>query len=102
MVMPPDQDGPPPPPDGDVPRGPHVPRGPRAYLRLALGWVLVIAGLPMFFTPIPLGVIMVAAGLFVLARTSVRARGVLYGLFRRFPETLSPVRRTVERLGRRG
>ena len=102
MVMPSDQDGTLPPPDGDVPPGPHVPRGPRAYLRLALGWVLVIAGLPMFFTPIPLGVIMVAAGLFVLARTSVRARGVLYGLFQRFPETLSPVRRTVERLGRRG
>lgn len=100
--MPSDQDGTLPPPDGDVPPGPHVPRGPRAYLRLALGWVLVIAGLPMFFTPIPLGVIMVAAGLFVLARTSVRARGVLYGLFQRFPETLSPVRRTVERLGRRG
>ena len=96
MVMPSDQDGTLPPPDGDVPRGP------RAYLRLALGWVLVIAGLPMFFTPIPLGIIMVAAGLFVLARTSVRARGVLYGLFQRFPETLSPVRRTVERLGRRG
>ena len=96
MVMPPDEDGNPPPPGDDVPTGP------RAYLRLALGWFLVIAGLPMFFTPIPLGVAMVAAGLFILARTSARARSVLHGLFQRFPETLSPVRRTVERLGRRG
>lgn len=77
-----------------------APTGLRAYLWLSLGWFLLIAGLPMFLTPIPLGAIMVAAGVIILARSSARVRSLFRRIYRRFPVTLRPVRRAIARLQR--
>ncbi len=76
--------------------------GLRTYLWLSLGWLLILAGLPMFLTPIPLGAIMIAAGVVILARSSARARSMLRRAYRRFPETLRPVRKAIARLRGRG
>ena len=76
--------------------------GIRTYLWLSLGWLLILAGLPLFLTPIPLGAIFVAAGVVILARSSARARSLLRRVYRRFPVALRPVRRAIGLLRRRG
>ena len=76
--------------------------GLRAYLWLSLGWLLILAGLPLFLTPIPLGAILIATGLLILARSSARARSVMLRVYRRFPVTLRPIRRAIALLRRRG
>lgn len=62
----------------------------RAFKRLvgsAGGLTLVLVGIPIFLTPIPLGSPMIALGLFLLLQTSARARLLRRLLARRYPET---------------
>ena len=51
------------------------------------GLTLVVIGLPVFVTPIPLGTPLIALGLFLLLRTSSWARLLRRRLARRYPET---------------
>ena len=51
------------------------------------GLTLVAIGVPIFVTPIPLGLPLIALGLFLLLRTSSRARLLRRRLTRRYPET---------------
>ena len=48
----------------------------RRVLRLMLGWLLVLVGLPLFLLPVPLSFAVMALGLFLLAQESfwVQAR----------------------------
>jgi hypothetical protein len=48
---------------------------------------LVVVGVPLFVTPIPLGLPLIALGLFLLLQTSSRARLLRRRLARRYPET---------------
>jgi hypothetical protein len=48
---------------------------------------LVVVGIPVFVTPIPLGLPLIALGLFLLLQTSSRARLLRRRLARRYPET---------------
>lgn len=54
---------------------------------VAGGLTLVAIGVPIFATPIPLGLPLIALGLFLLLRTSPRARLLRRRLARRYPET---------------
>lgn len=54
---------------------------------LTSGVALVVVGIPIFITPIPLGLPMIALGLFLLLQTSARARLLRRLLARRYPET---------------
>lgn len=54
---------------------------------LTSGLTLVVIGIPVFVTPIPLGLPMIALGLFLLLQTSARARLLRRLLARRYPET---------------
>jgi hypothetical protein len=51
------------------------------------GLTLVLVGIPVFVTPIPLGLPMIALGLFLLLQTSARARLLRRLLARRHLET---------------
>ena len=51
------------------------------------GLALVVIGVPVFVTPIPLGMPLIALGLFLLLRTSSWARLLRRRLTRRYPET---------------
>lgn len=51
------------------------------------GLTLVAIGVPIFVTPIPFGLPLIALGLFLLLRTSSRARLLRRRLARRHPET---------------
>lgn len=51
------------------------------------GLTLVAIGVPIFVTPIPFGLPLIALGLFLLLRTSSRARLLRRRLARRYPET---------------
>lgn len=42
-----------------------------------LGIVLILAGLPIFWTPVPIGLVMIAAGLALLIANSDSARDVV-------------------------
>jgi hypothetical protein len=60
--------------------------------------VLLVAGLAVFLTPLPLGAAMVGLALVVLVRVSPTARLVRRGLSRRYPATarrLDTLRRRV-------
>jgi hypothetical protein len=48
---------------------------------------LVVVGIPVFVTPIPLGLPLIALGLFLLLQTSSRARLLRRRVARRYPET---------------
>ena len=54
-------------------------------LRLAAGWALVVAGAVTTPTPVPLGALMVLAGLCLIARDSRRLRAAIRHLRGRFP-----------------
>jgi len=51
------------------------------------GLTLVAIGVPIFVTPIPFGLPLIALGLFLLLRTSSWARLLRRRLTRRYPET---------------
>jgi hypothetical protein len=51
------------------------------------GLTLVVVGIPIFVTPIPLGSPMIVLGLLLLLQTSARARLLRRLLARRYPET---------------
>jgi hypothetical protein len=51
----------------------------------ATGALLVVVGVPLFISPIPLGALVVGVGLALLWRTSRRARLVRRALRRRWP-----------------
>lgn len=50
------------------------------------GLTLIVIGVPVFATPIPLGLPLIALGLFLLLQTSSRARLLRRRLARRYPE----------------
>lgn len=56
-------------------------------LGVTSGLTLVVVGVPLFFTPIPLGLPLIALGLFLLLQTSSRARLLRRRLARRYPDT---------------
>jgi len=51
------------------------------------GLTLIAVGIPVFVMPIPLGLPLIALGLFLLLRTSSRARLLRRRLGRRYPQT---------------
>lgn len=51
-----------------------------------LGVLLILAGLPLFWTPIPIGLIMIAAGLALLISNSDMAREFVRARRRRNPK----------------
>lgn len=51
------------------------------------GLTLVVIGVPIFVTPIPFGLPLIALGLFLLLRTSSWARLLRRRLTRRYPQT---------------
>jgi alkylated DNA nucleotide flippase Atl1 len=59
--------------------------------------LLVVTGVPLFVTPIPVGAVMVGAGLALLLRASPHARLVRRALARRFPGTAARMDRLVRR-----
>lgn len=64
------------------------------------GLTLVVVGVPVFLTPVPLGLPLIAVGLFLLLQTSSRARLLRRRLARRYPQTalrLDAARRELER-----
>lgn len=74
------------------------------WLRLAAGWFLVVSGAIITPTPIPIGLIMVAIGLGLLATESAFVRNRLRGVRRRFPAfcaRLRDVRHRVPRFAQR-
>lgn len=56
-----------------------------AFVYQILGWLLIVVGLPLFWTPIPVGLILIAIGLSLLIANSDRARDVLRERRRRHP-----------------
>jgi hypothetical protein len=50
------------------------------------GLTLIVVGVPVFIMPIPLGLPMIALGVFLLLQTSSRARLLRRRLARRYPE----------------
>ena len=54
-------------------------------LRLAIGWSLIGAGALAMLTPVPVGALMVLAGLCLVARDNRRLRGAIRHLRGRFP-----------------
>lgn len=48
-----------------------------------IGVVLIVAGLPLFWTPIPVGLILIAAGLALIVSNSDRARDGVRALRRK-------------------
>lgn len=50
------------------------------------GLTLIVVGVPVFIMPIPLGLPMIALGLFLLLQTSARARLLRRRLALRYPE----------------
>ena len=69
-------------------------------LRLALGWGLFVAGALVTPTPVPLGVLMMLAGLCLIARDNRRLRGAIRHLRGRFPRLSARVRVLRHRLPR--
>jgi hypothetical protein len=61
-------------------RSPHA-----RLLRLASGWALVVVGALTTPTPVPLGALLVLAGLCILARESRWLRGTIRHLRGRYP-----------------
>ena len=60
-------------------------RGLARWWRLVLGWVLVASGAVIAPTPIPVGLVLVAVGLGLLATESRWVRGRLQAMRQRFP-----------------
>ena len=56
-----------------------------AFVYQILGWLLIVVGLPLFWTPIPVGLILIAIGLSLLIANSDRARDILRERRRRHP-----------------
>ncbi len=74
----------------------------RRWLAIAAAWLVI--GLGVFFTPLPtpFGLPLIAFGLTLLLGQSARARRLFVRLWRRFPETVTPIRRFLRRRGRTG
>lgn len=56
-----------------------------AFVYQILGWLLIVVGLPLFWTPIPIGLILIAIGLSLLIANSDSARAFLQERRRRHP-----------------
>lgn len=69
-------------------------------LRRAVGWVLFIVGAILAPTPIPFGLIMVAIGLYLLAKDSVVARRMIRSVRRRIPALTAALDRLHQGLDR--
>lgn len=65
---------------------------------LALGWVLVAAGLVIMPTPVPIGLVLFVAGLTVLARESATARQAIRWVRRRLPVLSNAMTKAAPRL----
>ena len=44
-----------------------------------LGMLLIVVGIPLFWTPIPIGLVMIVAGMTLMLGNSARAQGVMRG-----------------------
>lgn len=65
---------------------------------LALGWVLVAAGLAVMPTPVPIGLVLFVAGLTLLARESDTARRGIRWARRRLPLMSNAMNKAAPRL----
>lgn len=50
-----------------------------------IGIILILAGIPIFWTPVPIGLIMIAIGLALLISNSSLVRGWVMGARKRWP-----------------
>jgi hypothetical protein len=64
---------------------------------LFAGTFLVVTGVPLFVTPIPVGAIMVGTGLALLLKASPHARLARRALARRLPATAARIDRVLRR-----
>jgi len=67
------------------------------YALLALGWCLIVVGVPGALLPGHLGLPFLIAGLIIVLRTSLHARRQFIGLQRRHPKVIFPIRRLLRR-----
>lgn len=65
---------------------------------MALGWVLVAAGLVIMPTPVPIGLVLFVAGLTLLARESETARKGIRWVRRRLPVLSNAMNKAAPRL----
>ncbi|EFK08917.1 conserved hypothetical protein [delta proteobacterium NaphS2] len=65
-------------------------------LRKVLAWVLIVPGLFLFVTPIPVGIFMVTAGFLLLHSASPRFRQRVLNLASRFPKAAQKMK--IERI----
>jgi len=68
---------------------------------IALGLALVLVGVITAPTPVPLGLILTAAGLTILVALSRTMRRLVYGIRRRYPALSARLRRATPYLPRR-
>ena len=68
------------------------------WLRLGAGWFLVVTGAIIAPTPVPIGLIMVAVGLAILATESRFIRNALRQARRRFPAFCAKLREVKHRV----
>jgi Flp pilus assembly protein TadB len=60
--------------------------------RIVLGWVLIVPGIFLFLTPIPVGIFMLTAGFLLLHSVSPRCRQRALNLASRFPNVARKLR----------
>ena len=68
-------------------------------LVVGTGVALILGGVPIFFLPVPLGLIMIGTGLFLIVRTSPRARLYRIQLRHRHPDFFRKLDASVARIG---
>lgn len=71
-------------------------RGAR-YLLLALGFLIMLAGLPLAFLPGHLGLPVIVIGLMIVLRNSITAKRRFIKVQRRHPNFVFPIRRLMRR-----
>jgi hypothetical protein len=77
-------------------RGQAMRRGAR-YLLLALGFLILLAGLPLAFLPGHLGLPVMVIGLMIVLRNSITAKRRFIKVQRRHPNFVFPIRRLMRR-----
>ena len=70
-------------------------------VRLAIGWTLVILGVPLFVIPVPFGALVLPLGLLLLFRESEWLQARWLTAVERWPTFLGPIARLQERLSAR-
>lgn len=70
-------------------------------VRLAIGWTLVILGVPLFVIPVPFGALVLPLGLLLLFRESEWLQARWLAAVERWPGFLGPIARLQERLSAR-